>query len=51
MQRRRRRRRSKQMFFLFLFRDKKLEGRFTQSPITKVVGYSKLKNTQHPKLT
>ncbi len=28
------------MFFTFLFRVKKLEGRFIQSPITKVVGYS-----------
>jgi hypothetical protein len=51
MKRRRRRRRSKQMFFTFLFRVKKLEGRFIQSPITKVVGYSTLKNTQHPKLS
>jgi hypothetical protein len=45
------RRRSKQMFSLCLSRDKKLEGRFTLSPITKVMGYLAPKNTEHPKLT
>jgi hypothetical protein len=44
-------RRGKKMFFLCLSRDKKLEGRFYLSPITKVTGYLAPKNTEHPKLT
>ncbi len=39
------------MFFLCLSRDKKFEGRFFLSPITKVMGYLAPKNTEHPKLT
>jgi hypothetical protein len=41
---------SKCGFFHCLFRDKKLEGRFTLNLNTKVVGYLTLQKIQHPKV-
>jgi dTDP-4-dehydrorhamnose 3,5-epimerase-like enzyme len=37
---------SKQGFFFYLFKEKKLEGKFVLNPTAKVMGYSSFKKIQ-----